>query len=49
MKFSSGKLQFWERKKPPVGAGTFCPSPILVLDIAGTVFLPQEPDLLSEL
>jgi hypothetical protein len=29
MKLSSGKLQFWECKKNPVGAGTFCPSAIL--------------------
>jgi hypothetical protein len=29
MKPSSGKLQFWECKKTPVGAETFCPSPIL--------------------
>jgi len=33
MKLSSGKLQFWERKKTPVGAGTFCPPPILVFYI----------------
>jgi hypothetical protein len=33
MKLSSGKLQIWEQKKPPVGAATFCPSPILVFDI----------------
>jgi hypothetical protein len=30
MMLSSGKFQFLEWKKPPVGAGTFCPSPILV-------------------
>ncbi len=30
---SSGKFQFWECKKPPVDAGTFCSSPILVFDI----------------
>jgi hypothetical protein len=33
MKPSSGKFQFWECKKPPVDAGTFCSSPILVFDI----------------
>jgi len=33
MKLSSGKLQIWEQKKPPVGAGTFCTSPILVFAI----------------
>jgi hypothetical protein len=33
MKLSSGKLQFWEWKKTPVGAATFCPSPILVFYI----------------
>jgi hypothetical protein len=35
MKLSSGKLQFWEwMGKDPVGAGTFCPSPILVYYIS---------------
>jgi hypothetical protein len=29
MKHYSGKLQFWEWIKLPVGAGTFCPSPML--------------------
>jgi hypothetical protein len=33
MKLSSGKLQIREWKKPSVGAGTFCTSPILVFDI----------------
>ncbi len=33
MKLSSGKLQFWECKKTPVGDGTFCPSPILAFYI----------------
>jgi hypothetical protein len=33
MNLSSGKLQFWECKKSPVGAGTFCPSPILAFYI----------------
>jgi hypothetical protein len=33
MKLSSGKLQFWEWKKTPVGAATFCPSPLLVFYI----------------
>jgi hypothetical protein len=33
MKLSSGKLQFWELKKPPADAGTFCPSPILLFFI----------------
>jgi hypothetical protein len=33
MKLSSGKLQFWGCKKPPVGSGTFCPSPILLFYI----------------
>jgi hypothetical protein len=33
MKPFSGKFQFWECKKPPVDAGTFCSSPILVFDI----------------
>jgi hypothetical protein len=33
MKPSSGKLHLWECKKPPVDAGTFCSSPILVFDI----------------
>jgi hypothetical protein len=33
MKLSSGKLQFWECKKPPVDAGTFCSPPILVFYI----------------
>jgi hypothetical protein len=32
MKLSFGKL-FWKGKKPPVGAGTFCPSPILAFYI----------------
>jgi hypothetical protein len=27
MKLSSGKLQFWECKQPPVGAGQFLPCP----------------------
>jgi hypothetical protein len=26
-------LQFWEEKKPPVGAETFCPSPLLAFYI----------------
>jgi hypothetical protein len=34
MKPSSGKFQFWECKKPPVDAGKFCSSPILVFDIS---------------
>jgi hypothetical protein len=33
MKLSSGKLQFWGCKKPPVDSGTFCPSPILLFYI----------------
>jgi hypothetical protein len=33
MKLSSGKFQFWECKKPPVDAGTFYSSPILVFFI----------------
>jgi hypothetical protein len=33
MKLSSGKLQFWEGKKTPFGAGKFFPSPILVFYI----------------
>jgi hypothetical protein len=33
MKLSSGKLQMWEEKKPPVGAGTFFPLHILVFYI----------------
>jgi hypothetical protein len=33
MKLLSRKLQFWEWKKPPVGAGTFYPSPMLVFYI----------------
>jgi hypothetical protein len=33
MKPSSGKLQFWECKKPSVDAGTFCSSPLLVFYI----------------
>jgi hypothetical protein len=33
MKLSSGKLKFWEWKKSPVDAGTFCASPILVFYI----------------
>jgi hypothetical protein len=34
MKLSTGKLQFWEWKKHPVGPGTFCPG-ILHSSIAG--------------
>jgi hypothetical protein len=30
MKLSSGKVQLWECKKPPVDTGTFCRSSILV-------------------
>jgi hypothetical protein len=33
MKLFSGKWQFWEEKKPPVGAETFCPSPLLAFYI----------------
>ncbi len=33
MKLTSGKLKFWEWIKPPVGAGTFCPAPILIFYI----------------
>jgi len=33
MKLSSGKLQFWEWDKTPVGAGTFFPFPILLFYI----------------
>jgi hypothetical protein len=33
MKLSSGKLQFWECKKPLFDAGTFYSSPILVFYI----------------
>jgi hypothetical protein len=33
MKLPFGKLQIWEKKKPSVGAGTFCTSPILVFDV----------------
>jgi hypothetical protein len=32
MKLSFGKL-FWKGKKPPVGARTFCPSPVLAFYI----------------
>jgi hypothetical protein len=33
MKLSCGKLQYWIWKKSPVGAGTFCPSPMLAFYI----------------
>jgi hypothetical protein len=33
MKLSSGKVAVLEMDKPPVGAGTFCPSPMLAFYI----------------
>jgi hypothetical protein len=49
MKLSSGKLQFWEWEKTPVGPGTVFPLPLLVfyippcrkcLPASGDGFLP---------